>query len=234
MQKIEQKTGGKTDSPRSRKGLGSRRPCACAFAGGLVLAMLVIAEAAAAVGAAERLEEYLEGLRSLSARFEQTTLTSPDAPVVESRGNLYLKRPGKFRWEYESPFEQVIIADGNRVWLYDVELEQVSHQSQEKALEGTPALLLAAPEPIERHFEVLPWDGGDDREWVELRPRTEDTQIVRIRIGFYGNRLDTLLMEDSFGQLTRIDFRATRRNPDLEDVLFRFDESAQRDYLRLD
>ncbi len=228
MQKIDQII----DRPRFLARVGCLRASAGVLAASLLLA--VLAEAAAAVGAAERLEDYLQGLRSLSARFEQTTLTSPDAPLVESQGTLYLKRPGKFRWEYDSPVEQVIIADGNRVWLYDVELEQVSHQSQNKALEGTPALLLAAPEPIEQHFEILSWDAEDDREWVELRPRTEDTQIVRIRIGFYGNRLDTLLMEDSFGQLTRISFRATRRNPDLDDALFRFDESAERDYLRLD
>lgn len=106
--------------------------------------------------------------------------------MVESKGTLYLKRPGRFRWEYKSPVEQIIVADGKRIWLHDLELDQVSHWSQRKALGGTPAHLLATEEPLDRHFEVTPWDAGDEREWVELRPKAEDTQVVRIRIGFVG------------------------------------------------
>jgi len=173
-------------------------------------------------------------LRSLSSRFEQITLSADGGRMVESQGMLYLKRPGKFRWEYDSPVKQIIIADGKRVWLHDLELDQVSHQSQGKALNGTPAQLLTTDEPLKRHFKVFPWSNGDEREWVELQPKEEDTQVVKIRIGFVGERLDTLLMEDSFGQLTRFTFSGTKRNPSLDDDLFRFDESAAGDFLRID
>ena len=196
-------------------------------------ALLLLGPVAAAAGA-ERLEGYLKQLRTLSSQFEQVTLSSDGGRMVESQGTLYLKRPGKFRWEYDSPVEQVIVADGKRVWLHDLELDQVSHQSQGKALSGTPAQLLASEEPIARHFDVSPWDGGDEREWVELQPKAEDTQVVRIRIGFIGEHLDTLLMEDSFGQLTRFSFTKTKRNPPLEDGLFRFDESIGGDFLQID
>ena len=154
--------------------------------------------------------------------------------MAESKGILYLKRPGKFRWEYDSPLKQIIVADGKRVWLHDLELDQVSHQGQNKALSGTPAQLLAAEEPIDRHFKVSPWDGGDEREWVELQPRKSDTQVVKIRIGFIGKRLDTLLMEDTFGQLTRFTFTKTKRNPSLKEDLFRLDESTGGDFLQID
>jgi outer membrane lipoprotein carrier protein len=189
--------------------------------------------AVAATGA-ERLEDYLRGLRTLSARFDQTTLSADGGRMAKSAGKLYLKRPGKFRWEYDGPVKQIIVADGKRVWLHDLELDQVSHQGQRKALSGTPAQLLAAEEPVDRHFKVFPWDGGDEREWVELQPRKADTQVVRIRIGFIGNRLDTLLMEDSFGQLTRISFSGAKRNPSLKDDLFRIDESTGGDFLQID
>ena len=190
--------------------------------------------ATAAAAGAERLEDYLQGLRTLSSRFEQTTLSADGGRMARSRGTMYLKRPGKFRWEYDSPVKQIIVADGKRVYLHDVELDQVSHQSQKKALRGTPAQLLAAEEPVDRHFRVSRWDGGDERDWVELQPKKGDTEVVRIRIGFIGKRLDTLLMEDSFGQLTRISFTGTKRNPALKDGLFRLDQSPGGDFLQID
>ncbi|CAD7851163.1 MAG: Outer membrane lipoprotein carrier protein LolA [Olavius algarvensis Gamma 1 endosymbiont] len=216
--------GNITDHPRSR---GPAGPWI------VLLALLLCGPVAAATGP-ERLEDYMRGLESLTSSFQQTTRSTDGGRLVESRGTLYLKRPGKLRWEYDSPVEQVIIADGKRVWLHDRELDQVSHQSQCKALGGTPAQLLVGEGPIDRYFEVSPWEGGDGREWVELRPRTEDTQVVRIRIGFIGERLDTLEMEDTFGQLTRFLFTKTKRNPMLAADLFRFDTSAASDFLQID
>ncbi len=212
--------------------------CGCGLSTlwGICAGLLVILPAgtATAVAGGEVLEDYLKGLRTLSSRFEQTTLSADGGRMAKSRGNMYLKRPGKFRWEYDSPVKQVIVADGKRVWLHDLELDQVSHQSQKKALHGTPAQLLAAEEPVDRHFRVSRWDGGDEREWVELIPKKADTQVVRIRIGFIGKRLDTLLMEDSFGQLTRISFTGTKRNPSLKEGLFRLKQSTGGDFLQLD
>lgn len=199
-----------------------------------LLLLLLSSGAVAATPGAERLEDYLKGLKTLSSRFQQTTLSADGGRMAESRGTLYLMRPGKFRWEYDSPVKQLIIADGKRVWLHDLELDQVSHQGQNKALSGTPAQLLAAEEPVDRHFKVSPWDGGDERAWVELQPRKSDTQVVKIRIGFIGERLDTLLMEDSFGQLTRFTFTGTKRNPGLKADLFRLEESTGGDFLQLD
>jgi outer membrane lipoprotein carrier protein len=196
------------------------------------LSGLLSAGPAAAAGA-ERLERYLKGLRTLTSEFEQITLSADGGRMVESQGTLYLKRPGRFRWEYRKPVEQIIVADGKRVWLHDLELDQVSHQSQNSALEGTPAQLLAADDPIERHFRVLPWDGGEGRQWVELQPRDPDSQVVKIRIGFIGEKLDTLLMEDSFGQLTRFSFTKTRRNRALDNSLFRLDQPVGGDFLEI-
>jgi outer membrane lipoprotein carrier protein len=218
----------------AREDLGGRaKACRLVRLWAVLLTLLLTGPAAAASGA-ERLQDYLKGLRSLSSRFEQVTLSSDGGRMVESQGMLYLKRPGKFRWEYDSPIKQIIIADGKRVWLHDLELDQVSHQSEDKALSGTPAQLLVTEEPISRHFEILPWDAGDRRDWVELRPKAKDSQVVRIRIGFIGDRLDTLLMEDSFSQLTRFTFTRTKRNPILKNDLFRFDEPIGGNFLQID
>jgi outer membrane lipoprotein carrier protein len=190
--------------------------------------------AAAKADGVERLHAFLKGLNTLSSEFQQVTLAADGGRMVESQGTLYLKRPGKFRWEYRTPVEQVIVADGSRVWLHDLELDQISNQSEEKALRGTPAALLAGGAPIEREFKILPWDGGDGRQWVELQPKTKDTQVVRIRIGFLGDRLDTLLMEDSFGQLTRFSFTGTKRNLSLEDSLFHLKLPPGGNFLNVD
>lgn len=180
-----------------------------------------------------RLRAYLEGLDTLSSEFRQITLSSDGGRMMESTGTLYLKRPGRFRWDYRSPTAQAIVADGSRVWLHDIELDQISHQSQESVLSGTPAQLLASDDPIESHFRILPWEAGDDREWVELQPKAQEGQVARIRVGFVGDRLDTLLMEDSFGQITRFSFTSTKRNPRLKDGLFRLEQPTGGDFLEI-
>ena len=200
----------------------------------IILLALLLCSSATAAGGPERLQDYLRGLKSLVSDFRQITLNADGGRALESRGTFYLRRPGRFRWEYRRPVRQVIVADGKRVWLHDLELDQVSHQSQAKALGGTPTQLLVTEGPIDRLFRVTPWDAGDDREWVELRPKAKDTQVVRIRIGFIGKRLDTLVMEDSFGQLTRFVFTGTKRNSRLDEDLFRFDASAVVDFLQID
>jgi outer membrane lipoprotein carrier protein len=216
--------------------LSARHPRSTAWTAwvSLVCALGLLAlSTAAAAGGEERLRAYLAGLETLSSEFRQITLSSDGGRMLESEGTLYLKRPGRFRWEYMNPTAQVIVADGKRVWLHDIELDQISHQGQDGALGGTPAQLLASDDPIERHFRILPWEAGDEREWVELQPKAEEGQVVRIRVGFLGEALDTLLMEDSFGQITRFSFIGTTRNPRLKDDLFRFDLPAGGDFLEV-
>lgn len=180
-----------------------------------------------------RLKDYLKGLNTLTSEFRQYTLSADGGRMIESEGTFYLQRPGRFRWEYRAPMEQVIVADGDRVWLHDIELDQISHQSQSSALDGTPAQLLASNEPIDRHFEIVTWDPGDGRDWVELQPKKADGQVTRIRIGFIGEALDTLLMEDSFGQITRFSFLDTKRNPKLDAKLFKLDRPIGGDFLEI-
>jgi outer membrane lipoprotein carrier protein len=199
----------------------------------IVLTLSWVAGARAADGA-KRIDDYLKGLVSLQADFQQYTFNADHNRMIEARGTLYLQRPGRFRWEYASPNKQVIIADGKRVYLHDLELKQVSHQSQSQALRGTPALLLANEEPIEQHFEAKPIESTDGRDWIELIPRERDTDVVRIQVGFGGDTLDSLIMEDSFGQETRLNFTEARRNVRLKPDLFKVDQSAVDDFLQVD
>ena len=188
---------------------------------------------ALADGIAE-LKDYLSGLNSLSADFRQITLSNDGGQMLESTGTFYLLRPDRFRWDYESPTEQEIVADGRRIYVHDKELEQVTHSSQKKILDGTPAQLLASEEPVDDYFELRNLDEGDGRTWVELIPKTEDTEVAKLRIAFKDGRLDTLLMEDRFGQLTRFIFSNLERNPQLDYEMFRFEQPAGSDFLQVD
>ncbi len=199
----------------------------------LVLVAMAGTGTASAAGA-DRLDDYLKGLNSLRSSFHQFTFNADRTRMMEGRGTLYLQRPGRFRWEYDSPNKQVIVADGKRVYLHDLELDQVSHQSQQKALRGTPALLLAGGEPIESHFSVRAIDSSDGRDWVELIPKDKETDVVRIELGFSGENLDSLIMEDAFGQDTRLNFSATERNPRLDPKLFEIDQRAVDEFLQFD
>jgi outer membrane lipoprotein carrier protein len=179
----------------------------------------------------EQLNNFLQGLVTLQAKFEQSVLDETHTSAARYQGLLSLKRPGQFRWDYHEPYEQLIVADGNRIWLYDSELEQISNRSQEDALNGTPAQLLSDTAPLETNFEVI--DIGDSQEmaWVELIPRDEESQFIRILLAFVGHDLRRMEMADKFGQITRFQFYDIQRNPELSDELFIFVPPPQFDIL---
>jgi len=213
-----------------RAGTSAGRPL---FVVALLLAALGTTQTLAADGVT-MVKDYLRGLNSLEANFRQITLAADGGEMIESRGTFYLLRPNRFRWDYETPSEQLIVADGKRIYVYDKELEQVSHRSQKAILDGTPAQLLASNEPPEKYFTMRNIDRGDGRVWAELIPKTSDTDVEKLQIGFADGELDTLVMEDRFGQLTRFIFTDLDRNPQLQYDMFRFNRPAGADFLKID
>jgi outer membrane lipoprotein carrier protein len=170
-----------------------------------------------------QLETFLQDLKTFKADFRQT-LQQPDYDqVYASNGVFYLKRPGQLRWEYQTPSEQLIVADGDRVWLHDFELEQVSHRSQKAVLDGTPAQLLSGTGPISQHFEVNELGVESQLTWVELIPKSKEAQFSRVRLALQESRLERMEMLDNFGQVTRFFFDNMERNPELDDELFEFE-----------
>jgi len=176
---------------------------------------------AQAVSGHDQLRAFLQGLETFKAEFTQQVVGNPQSGVLTSEGTLYLQRPGRFRWEYRIP-PQLVVADGRRVWLYDQDLDQVSHQSQRRALKGTPAQLLVETVPLERYFEISDLERGGDLAWVRLRPLEQESEFVQILLGFADNQLQELEMADQFGQTTYFRFRAMERNPVIDPELFVF------------
>jgi outer membrane lipoprotein carrier protein len=172
----------------------------------------------------QRIDRFLEGLHSLKARFQQRVTGPERMQESHAEGVFYLQRPDRFRWDYQTPFQQEIVADGTRVWVLDTEIEQVSVKFQGQALAGTPALLLVGQEPAGHYFEIV--DVGtlsDGLEWLHLRPReAEESQFTTIMMGFAGEELRALETTDKFNQITRFDFSEMERNPGLDPKLFVF------------
>ena len=128
-----------------------KKPCRA----GMALLVLVLALGASPGFAADLIADYFSGLNTFQSSFTQTVTDSNGERLQDAQGRVWMQRPGRFRWTYDEPEGQFVVADGSRVWLYDADLEQVSHQSQDEALKGTPALLLSDTGPVERHFEVV-------------------------------------------------------------------------------
>jgi outer membrane lipoprotein carrier protein len=188
----------------------------------LVLALAsVFSLPAQATGGRTQLDAFFDGLVTLRAEFRQRVIGPDAGPARVAEGVFYLQRPGLFRWEYRQP-PQLIVADGDRVWLYDQELEQVSHQRQDRALRGTPAQLLVDTAPLEDYFVLAEIERGGDLTWVELRPRDGDSEFERILLGFGDGLLEQLEMQDSFGQVTLFRFSGLERNLEVDPELFRF------------
>ncbi|MCU7816715.1 MAG: outer membrane lipoprotein chaperone LolA [Candidatus Thiodiazotropha sp. (ex Lucinoma kastoroae)] len=192
------------------------------FKASLLFFLLTLTQTIWADDGPQQLERFLKDLNTLQADFRQTLEQQDDGPVYISHGVFYLKRPGLLRWEYDAPGEQLIVADGDRIWLHDIELEQVSHRSQQAALKGTPAQLLSDLAPITDHFQVNDLGEQDGLSWVELLPKEKEAQFASVRLALNDNRLQRMVMVDNFGQTTRFFFDNVQRNPTLNDALFKF------------
>ncbi len=168
------------------------------------------------------LHRFLEGLHNLRADFRQTEYDDHHNVVRESQGTLHLQRPGCFRWEYKTPYLQLIISDGQQVWFYDPDLEQVTVKPYGRALANSPALLLSSDEPLDHHFEVTDAGTRAGLQWVAVQPKTTNAGFVKAEVGFSETELRAMTLVDSFGQTTNLQFSNPQRNLSLPEDLFHF------------
>lgn len=198
----------------------------------IALVMLAALPATAAAAALETLQDFLDRVKTYKADFRQELFDETGRSIERSGGTFYLSRPDRFRWSYVTPYRQEIVADGTRVWLYDAELEQVTVRTLGEALGSSPARLLSSNVPIREDFSVREVGPQDDLEWLELEPRDPESTFAALRVGFAGDSLRRMELQDSFGQNTRIEFTAVEENPRLPDSLFRFTPPAGVDVIR--
>lgn len=172
-----------------------------------VCAWLLAALAPLAFGAEptalRSLERFFEEVDSYTARFEQVVLDERGEPIQDSQGRLWIERPNRFRWNYETPYEQQIVADGERLWVYDKDLQQVTVRRLEGGLLDTPAVLLAGKGGLEQQFEIRDRGVEGGLAAVQLTPKRKESGFESVRIGFEHGRLRQLEIRDSLGQTTR-------------------------------
>ncbi|HSV69818.1 MAG TPA: outer membrane lipoprotein chaperone LolA [Methylibium sp.] len=178
----------------------------------------------------DTLRGFIAGVKTGRAPFTQT-VTSPDGvKKKQSSGSFEFSRPNRFRFDYTKPYAQQIVSDGDKVWLHDVDLNQVTVRSAAAALGATPAALLAGS-TIDKDFELkaLPDEGG--LQWAQALPRATEGSFKSLKIGFRSGTLAVVEIVDAFGQRSRLDFGAFEANPVLAAERFRFTPPAGTDVI---
>lgn len=188
----------------------------------LALSVFALPLVAAPAGGVARMHAFLEDVHSLKADFTQVVLDSNLKQVKQSTGTLSIKRPDRFRWDYAKPNPEVIVADGKRLWLYDVELQQVTVKPLNDTLAASPAVLLSGSNDVEKSFSVEDLGAKDGLEWVNLVPKVKDTDFENVRLGFKGDDVAVMELKDNLGDLTRITFSNLQRNVPVADDVFKF------------
>ena len=170
----------------------------------------------------ERLYESLRTLTSLKANFFQQVVDSEGEIIQEAKGIFELKKPGRFRWHYDPPYSQQIIADGKNLWLFDVELAQATVQPIEQALGSAPIILLTDLKPLSEDFDIREMPESFGLKWVALVPKIQDTEFYRVEIGLDDNVIREMRLHDHFDQKTIIRFSEINPAANLPNSRFNF------------
>jgi len=183
--------------------------------------LLALAAAPVWADAVQTLRDFSREVKSGRADFTQT-VTAPDGKRKKtSSGSFEFQRPNQFRFVYAKPFEQLIVADGKKVWIYDPDLQQASSRRIDQALGATPAALLAGAN-LERDFELKALPDSQGLSWVLATPRQADGMLQNLRVGFKGKELAAIDVLDGFGQRSLLQFSAVSSNIPLSAERFRF------------
>ncbi len=188
----------------------------------LILLAVLMPFSAKAGGGLERLDNFFEGLGSLRANFEQTVIDASAFSLQESGGVLIMQRPDKFLWDYQRPYQQAIIADGKKIYIYDADLEQVTVKVMQKSMGDTPMLLLSSGGALADSFVITEMGEDGGLEWLQLKPTAQQSNFSMMRLAFDENTLRIMELVDSFDQTTRLQFSEIKRNPKIDSALFKF------------
>ena len=201
--------------------------CGTALSGGTccarAMAIFVVLHAATVTASGlDELHAFLEGTQSAQGAFTQVVINRDGRTTQTTAGTFAFARPGKFRWSYDKPYDQLIVGDGDKDWVYDRDLNQVIVRKLAAALGATPAALLAGDTALEKSFTLVAGGAEGGLEYVDATPKAPDSQFKRIRLGFAQNLPRRMLLTDAFGQTTALTFSDLQRNPNLPPGTFSF------------
>jgi outer membrane lipoprotein carrier protein len=188
----------------------------------MLLALATLIARPAHAGGLDQLHAFVEGTKSGRTTFTQEVTGKAAKGAKSSSGVFSFQRPGKFRWAYEKPFEQLIVGDGAKLWIYDRDLNQVIVRKLENALGASPAALLAGDNALEKNFVLSDAGSSNGIDMVEAKPKSAETGFEHVRIGFKDNLPRSMELKDSFGNVTTLTFVNFQRNPPVDAAQFAF------------
>lgn len=186
---------------------------------------LLAAVPAAQAAATDQLQTFVTSVKSARGEFTQKQIKGQGAAAKvsgTSSGTFAFARPGKFTWRYTKPYDQLLQADGQTLYIYDKDLNQVTERKLDGALGSSPAAILFGSNDLSKNFDVKNGATRDGLEWLELTPKAKDTQFERIGIGFKAGNLEAMELRDAFGNTTLLSFTGIQKNPPLPADAFRF------------
>lgn len=189
----------------------------------VLLLSLVMTQSALAGSARDALDYFFNETEVFAARFEQSVYGERSQAVQQSAGTMVLQRPGQFRWDYVKPYNQIIVGDGGKVWIYDEDLAQVTVRSQEQTLGATPAQLLSTGTGLTENFSIDEMEPQAGLDWVALTPNSDEGMFEQIRLGFRSKTLVTMELRDSLGHRTVLTFSDVKVNSKVDTAMFKLD-----------
>ncbi|HZW86542.1 MAG TPA: outer membrane lipoprotein chaperone LolA [Gallionella sp.] len=189
----------------------------------ICLTALCLVPFGAHAAAIEKLKSFIAATHSAQANFTQVVLDQNGQQIQNASGVMQFQRPGKFRWTYQKPYQQIIVGDGVKFWLYDVDLNQVTVKKLDAALGSSPAALLAGSNEIEHAFTLQESGNQDGLDWLKATPKAQDSSSDKILMAFNAQaQLVTMELQDAYGRKTVLRFSALQRNPKFPEQQFRF------------
>lgn len=196
----------------------------------LVALLLVLGVSAARADSVDTLREFIREVKTGRAQFTQTVISPDGARKKTSTGSFEFARPNRFRFVYAKPFEQVIVADGRKVWIFDADLNQASSRKFDSALGATPAALLAGGS-LDKDFDLAPLPPKDGLEWAAATPRAKESAFKSVRVGFRGKDLAAVEIVDAFDQRSLLQFSQFAAGVAIAPETFQFKPPAGADVI---
>lgn len=181
--------------------------------------------------AADQVSDYFGELKTFEANFTQRVVDANGEILQDAGGEVWISKPGRFRWNYHSPYQQLIVADGEQLWNYDADLEQASVSPVDDTLTSTPAMLLSGLRPLSEVMNTKSLDSKDGLDWYQLDPKGHDAAVEHVKIGFRKKQLEVIEVLDGFGNQTQIRFSGIKLNQTLNPALFQITLPAGTDII---
>ncbi len=172
---------------------------------------------------ADPVNDYFAGLKTFEANFTQQVVDANGGTLQDAGGKVWISTPGRFRWNYQAPYKQLIVSDGEQLWNYDADLEQASVSPVDDTLTSTPAMLLSGVRPLSEVMSTSSLGETQGVDWYQLNPKNQDAAVEQVKIGFRNNQLEVIEVRDGFGNQTRIRFTDIKLNQALDTTLFRLE-----------